>query len=207
MMALNDSLSAGCPTRLAPPETTNAPDSSAFVRRVGGQNRLGLTIRGAKCGACINRIESAVKALPDVETARLNLSTGTLDVAWRGDLGANTIVLAVSTLGYGVSPQDQSRNVSDEQREERSLLIALGVAGFATSRILSFRLERSETGSRQYGCTHFAGGDHCVLRERIGNREGRRSCLFRCDRHAALLPVDRALSGCSRAQESLCLCA
>ena len=136
MTSLNDSLSAGCPTGLAPPELTNAPDSSAFVRRVGGQNRLGLTIRDAKCGACINRIESAVKALPDVETARLNLSTGTLDVAWRGDLGANTIVQAVSALGYGVSPQDQSRNVSDEQREERSLLVALGVAGFATANIM-----------------------------------------------------------------------
>jgi Cu2+-exporting ATPase len=136
MTALDDSLSPGCPTGLAPPEMTNAPDSSAFVRRVGGQNRLNLTVRGAKCGACINRIESAVKALPDVETARLNLSTGALDVAWRGDLGANTIVQAVSALGYGVSPQDQGDNASDEQREERSLLIALGVAGFATANIM-----------------------------------------------------------------------
>tara|TARA_R110002072_G_scaffold9762_14_gene46843 strand:+ start:8089 stop:10302 length:2214 start_codon:yes stop_codon:yes gene_type:complete len=136
MTSLNDNLSTGCPTGLAPPENTNAPDSSTFVRKVGGQNRLNLTVRGAKCGACINRIESAVKALPKVETARLNLSTGALDVAWRGELDANTIVQAVSALGYGVSPQDQSNNTSDEQREERSLLVALGVAGFATANIM-----------------------------------------------------------------------
>lgn len=138
MTSLDDNLVAGCPAGLAPPETTAAPDSSAFVRRVGGQNRLTLSVRGAKCGACINRIESAVKVLPDVDTARLNLSAGSLDVAWRGDLGANTIVRAVSALGYGVSPQDQSKNVSDEQREERSLLVALGVAGFATANIMLF---------------------------------------------------------------------
>jgi Cu2+-exporting ATPase len=136
MTQAENNLVAGCPTRLAPPETTSVPDPSAFVRRVNGQNRLSLTIRGAKCGACISRIESAVKTLPGVETARLNLSTGGLEVAWRGGLTAIPIVQAISSLGYGVTPQDQGNGITDEQREERSLLIALGVAGFATANIM-----------------------------------------------------------------------
>jgi len=136
MTQAENNLVAGCPTRLAPPETTSVPDPSAFVRRVNGQNRLSLTIRGAKCGACISRIESAVKTLPGVETARLNLSTGGLEVAWRGGLTAIPIVTAISSLGYGVAPQDQGNGITDEQREERSLLIALGVAGFATANIM-----------------------------------------------------------------------
>ena len=136
MTQAENNLVAGCPTGLAPPETTSAPDPSAFVRRVNGQSRLSLTIRGAKCGACISRIESAVKALPGVETARLNLSTGGLEVAWHGGLTAIPIVQAISSLGYGVAPQDQGNGITDEQREERSLLIALGVAGFATANIM-----------------------------------------------------------------------
>ncbi len=136
MNQLGSDIGAGCPSGLAPSEAPIMSDPSAFVRRVDGQNRLSLTVRGAKCGACINRIESAVNALPGIETARLNLSTGDLEIGWRGSLKAPRIVSAVSALGYGVSPRDDDRSVSDEQREERGLLIALGVAGFATANIM-----------------------------------------------------------------------
>ena len=136
MNQLGSDIGAGCPSGLAPSEAPIMSDPSAFVRRVDGQNRLSLTARGAKCGACINRIESAVNALPGIETARLNLSTGDLEIGWRGSLKAPRIVSAVSALGYGVSPRDDDRSVSDEQREERGLLIALGVAGFATANIM-----------------------------------------------------------------------
>ncbi len=136
MNQLDTNIGAGCPSGLAPSEAPILSDPSAFVRRVDGQNRLSLTVRGAKCGACINRIESAVNALPGIETARLNLSTGDLEIGWRGSLKARHIVSAVSALGYGVSPRDDNRGVSDEQREERGLLIALGVAGFATANIM-----------------------------------------------------------------------
>ncbi|MEH6695235.1 MAG: heavy metal translocating P-type ATPase [Hyphomonas sp.] len=136
MNQLDANIGAGCPSGLAPSEAPIMSDPSAFVRRVDGQNRLSLTVRGAKCGACINRIESAVNALPGIESARLNLSTGDLEIGWRGSLKAPRIVSAVSALGYGVSPRDDDRSVSDEQREERGLLIALGVAGFATANIM-----------------------------------------------------------------------
>ena len=136
MTLLDPNAGIGCPSGLAPSESPSLSDPSAFVRRVEGQNRLSLTVRGAKCGACINRIESAVKALPGIERARLNLSTGDLEVGWRGNLKAPKIVAAVTALGYGVSPRDQDQGASDEQREERSLLIALGVAGFAMANIM-----------------------------------------------------------------------
>ena len=44
---------AGCPSGLAPPSGSEAADPSPFVRRVGKQDRLSLTVRGAKCGACL----------------------------------------------------------------------------------------------------------------------------------------------------------
>jgi P-type Cu2+ transporter len=127
---------AGCPSGLAPPSASEAADPSPFVRRVGKQDRLSLTVRGAKCGACLSRIESAVGALPGVDNARLNLSTGRLDIAWSGDLSARRIACTVSDLGYGVAPLDTRAGDTGHRKEEQSLLLAMGVAGFATANIM-----------------------------------------------------------------------
>ncbi|MBA4337378.1 MAG: heavy metal translocating P-type ATPase [Hyphomonas sp.] len=127
---------AGCPSGLAPPSASEAADPSPFVRRVGKQDRLSLTVRGAKCGACLSRIESAVAALPGVDNARLNLSTGRLDIAWTGDLSAQRIARTVSDLGYGVASLDTRAGDTEHKKEEQSLLLAMGVAGFATANIM-----------------------------------------------------------------------
>ena len=126
----------GCPSGLAPPSGSDASDPGAFVRRVGKQSRLSLTVRGAKCGGCLSRIEGAVAALPGVESARLNLSNGKLDVAWSGNLEPRRISEAVSGLGYGVAPLDTATEDDGHKKEEQSLLLAMGVAGFATANIM-----------------------------------------------------------------------
>lgn len=126
----------GCPSGLAPPSRSDAADPSAFTRRVGRQNRLSLSVRGAKCGACLSRIEGAVSALPGIDSARLNLSSGRLDVAWTGPLEAQRISAAISDLGYGVAPLNTGTDDDAHKKEEQSLLLAMGVAGFATANIM-----------------------------------------------------------------------
>lgn len=126
----------GCPSGLAPPSHTDAADPAPFVRRVGKENRLSLSVRGAKCGACLSRIESAVAALPGVTTARLNLSSGRLDVSWSGEMPAVRISDAVGSIGYGVAPLDTNASDTAHKKEEQSLLLAMGVAGFATANIM-----------------------------------------------------------------------
>lgn len=126
----------GCPSGLAPPALSDTADLSPFVRRIGKQSRLSLSVRGAKCGGCLARIEGAVSALPGVESVRLNLSSGRLDVSWSGDLNAQQVAGAVSEIGYGVAPLDSAIAESDSAREERALLVAMGVAGFATANIM-----------------------------------------------------------------------
>lgn len=126
----------GCPSGLAPPSGSDTSDPTAFVRKVGKQSRLSLTVRGAKCGGCLSRIEGAVTALPGVESARLNLSNGKLDIAWSGNLEPRRISEAVSSLGYGVAPLDTSTDDDAHKKEEQSLLLAMGVAGFATANIM-----------------------------------------------------------------------
>ena len=126
----------GCPSGLSPASQSDAADPAPFVRRIGAESRLSLTVRGAKCGACLSRIEGAVSALPGVRAARFNLSSGKLDVSWTGDLAPMRISEAISGLGYGVAPLDSNSGDAAHKKEEQSLLLAMGVAGFATANIM-----------------------------------------------------------------------
>src|SRR6056297_2576855 len=126
----------GCPSGLAPPAADKAGDFSAFVRQKGDLETITLSVRGAKCGGCLSKIESAVKAVPGVEQARLNLSNGKFLVAWRGHGQANRVAACVSDLGYGVSAFSEDETARSAKSEERDLLISMGVAAFALANIM-----------------------------------------------------------------------
>ena len=63
-------------------------------------NELRLQITGMDCAACARTIESGVAKLPDVESAALNFTTGTLRVC--GPVPAERVVARVRELGYDV---------------------------------------------------------------------------------------------------------
>lgn len=111
-------------------------DFDAFISDADGANRIELAVKGAKCGGCISKIENALNGLAGVESARLNLSTGQLRVHWHGEMTANTVAQTVSDLGYEVSPHRVDTIEKERRKEERSLLIAMGVAGFAAANIM-----------------------------------------------------------------------
>lgn len=102
----------------------------------GDLSVLHLSITGAKCGGCLAKIEKALLAMPGMVSARLNLSNGQLVAEWRGDLSAERVSQTVSGLGYGVSAFAEDDVAANAKREERSLLIAMGVAGFAAANIM-----------------------------------------------------------------------
>lgn len=134
---MSDALDAGCPSGLAPPTDEGVKtDFSAFVRTKKEGNQLDLIVRGAKCGGCINKIETALADLPGVKMARLNLSTGRLNVLGDASFNANQAAAKVSSLGYGVSAQSIDDTETEKQSEEKKLLIAMAVAGFAAANIM-----------------------------------------------------------------------
>lgn len=126
----------GCPSGLAPPNDDLSGDLSAFVRVKNQQKTLSLSVRGAKCGGCLSKIETALRGLPGVTQARLNLSNGKLLVSWTGDLSAVRIANTVSSLGYGVSAHSEDESSKAAKSEERALLISMGVAAFALANIM-----------------------------------------------------------------------
>lgn len=102
-----------------------------------GQNELSVLVSGVHCAGCIQKIESSLAKNQDIEKARLNFSSGRLAMNWKGDkTRANDFVALIEKLGYGVKPYDPRIEADETQKQERFLLLCLGVAGFAMGNIM-----------------------------------------------------------------------
>ncbi len=138
MAQVEEVTSVGCPSNLVPPADNagNVACPDAFVRQDGEVSRLELAVFGAKCAGCIAKIEGAVKKLPGIDEARLNLSTGKLRVSWHGKLQSQEVVNTVSGLGYRVTPYDPEASEKETDEHGRLLIRCLAVAGFAMANIM-----------------------------------------------------------------------
>ncbi|WP_019960887.1 heavy metal translocating P-type ATPase [Woodsholea maritima] len=112
-------------------------DPTAFVRASGQLKALDLAVEGAHCARCIAKIENGLKDQPGLKSARLNLSTGRLAILFSGDdVRARDYVRALRTLGYPASPYAPETETSAVSQEEKRLLRAMAVAGFATANVM-----------------------------------------------------------------------
>ena len=121
----------------------NAPSSEELwlaARDLGnGRRALDLSVPGVYCGACISKIEGALKARPDVENARVNLSTRRVSITFRDDVGGRRpdpadFVSAIAAQGYQAHLFQDLAETNDALRNQ--LLVAVAVAGFAATNIM-----------------------------------------------------------------------
>ena len=98
---------------------------------------LDLAVEGVHCGACIARIESAMKKLPGVTEARLNFTNRRLHVVWADDkLKPAEILSTLEHIGYRGHPFVPLRAEQEEAAEARRLTRYLAVAGFAAMNVM-----------------------------------------------------------------------
>lgn len=131
-----------CPRRPKPKlnaENDNSEDGYEGLTTLNadGQQTLSLMVGGVHCAVCIQKIESALAQEDDVKAARLNFSTGRLNIAWNGSAKrANDFAAKIKKLGYKVSPFNPEAEKNTAEQEGRFLLLCLGVAGFAMGNIM-----------------------------------------------------------------------
>ncbi len=102
-----------------------------------GQFSLHLMVDGAHCGGCVRKIERALGGFGDVTHARLNLTTKRLVVRWDGlQDRADTLADTVEGLGFRVIPFDPAKIDRGDAEEEKKLLRAMAVAGFAAANVM-----------------------------------------------------------------------
>ena len=120
------------------PETDEASDVAAYVAAEAGDVKsLRLVVDGLQCPACVWLIENALAQQPHIIEARVNLTGKNLALRWRGDAAEGTrFVELVRRLGYRVSPYEAARAADRGLEDERRLLRALAVAGFAAANVM-----------------------------------------------------------------------
>jgi len=122
---------------------TDLPMSNAgmVARKVGAeeQPRLDLLVQGARCAGCMAKIEAAVQAMPQVASARLNLTSRKLSVAFRGARAdAGPVLETLERLGYPAVPYDPGQAKAAHDQEGRKLILAMAVAAFGAMNAMMF---------------------------------------------------------------------
>jgi Cu2+-exporting ATPase len=105
-----------------------------------GLRQTDLGVPGVHCGTCISTIEKALHALPEVERARVNLSTRRVSIVWREQVEGRVTDPAelsrtiVNATGYDVHLFATADDAGDKL--QRDLIRAVAVSGFASTNIM-----------------------------------------------------------------------
>lgn len=77
-----------------------------------------LAIDGMTCASCVGRVEAALKSVPGVTRASVNLATERASV--HGPVAPEALIAAVDRVGYDARPIDTSRAMADETANRRN---------------------------------------------------------------------------------------
>ncbi|MCZ7852877.1 cation-translocating P-type ATPase [Agrobacterium salinitolerans] len=124
-------------------EPVNPPSSEELLlasRDLGqGLRQTDLSVPGVYCGACITTIETALRRVPQVERARVNLSSKRVAVVWKEEVdGVRTdpadLARAILSTGYRTHLFASGQDASDALRSQ--LIRAVALCGFASANIM-----------------------------------------------------------------------
>lgn len=127
---------------LRPDEDGLVIDYRSHVQKdPNGDHSLYLMVEGIHCAACVWLIETALGRQEAVTHARVNMTTRRLVVKWRAeDLNPNDIIAIVTGLGYRLVPYNPCLLNSEGERQEKELLRAMSVVGFAAANVMLFSI-------------------------------------------------------------------
>ncbi|MGQ0676710.1 MAG: heavy metal translocating P-type ATPase [Rhodospirillales bacterium] len=98
--------------------------------------RLDLDVTGMTCAACVSRVEAALKSVPGVLDARVNLADGhaAVDLAAGSHAGMAALIAAVDAAGYRAapraetpSPDREAQRLITERRDLTELALAMAL--------------------------------------------------------------------------------
>ncbi|NWN90233.1 copper-translocating P-type ATPase [Marinobacter adhaerens] len=110
-------------------ETDSAPEEPPAPPE--GDDQVNLAVTGATCASCVNTIEKALKSVPGVTHAHMNLADNTATATGASD--AQALIKAVESSGYGASVIEDA-DAADEQKQAedkkqyRTLMVKMAIS-------------------------------------------------------------------------------
>jgi len=92
-----------------------------------------LEVEGASCGACVARIEAALRAVPGVASATFDLRTRRARIGHAPEADPTALRSALARAGYAARAPSPTGN---PRRESRMALLRTGVAGLAMMQVM-----------------------------------------------------------------------
>src|SRR5579863_1977690 len=113
-------------------------DFSHYLKSTGeGLVHLDLAVDGINCAGCMAKIERNLSKIPDVASARVNLTDRRLALEWKaGAIDPSVFVDRLAELGYKAYPFERAGAETREADRASSLLRRLGVAAFAAMNVM-----------------------------------------------------------------------
>ncbi|CAI2427424.1 Copper-transporting P-type ATPase [Serratia liquefaciens] len=169
--------------------------------------RLSLPVEGMTCASCVGRVERALKAVPGVQTATVNLATERADITFGDRADPQAAVGAIESAGYAVREETTELGIEDMTcascvgRVEKALRQIPGVieanvnlaterarvrhsAGLVTTAMLEAAVEQAGYKARRLSAATASSDDQDSERRENEARGLRRSLLI-----AALLTL------------------
>jgi len=104
---------------VAAASTVPVPALAAAVQKAGyavAEETVELSIGGMTCASCVGRVEKALKAVPGVKHAEVNLATERAQVRFDAGLPPERLVAAVVKAGYEAQVADTSTSTEHDQQ-------------------------------------------------------------------------------------------
>ena len=117
------------------------PDfQKSFVQPIGEHEReASLILEGITCAACVWLNEQHVAKQPGVTLVEVNYATRRARVRWdERQIKLSDILGAIQLIGYRAYPYDAERSEQIAQRERRSMLWRVFVAGFGMMQVMMY---------------------------------------------------------------------
>jgi Cu2+-exporting ATPase len=116
-------------------------DDPAFrrvhVRAAGELSTSALYLEDLRCTACVWLVENAPRCVPGLRGVRVDLGRARADVTWDPETTAlSTIARHLDRIGHPVHPYRGLDRDRLRRREDRALLVKLGVAGAAVGNLM-----------------------------------------------------------------------
>lgn len=117
---------------------SNISDPGHYIHHTHeGQKSLHLMVDGIRCAGCMRNIEKTLASFPALEEGRVNMSTKRLVMRWHdGDFNPMDAMQAVVDKGFDLAPFNPEAVNQSSSREEKRLLYAMAVAGFAMANVM-----------------------------------------------------------------------